>query len=81
MNGLREEWGEQLLILQVNTNLNKNRTLVEEFEGQFTPTFILFDEAGQEVWLHTGPLNPAEARRQANDLFKRISNAAAESKI
>ncbi len=80
MNGLRDEWGEQLLILQVNSNLKKNRSLVEEFEGQLTPTFILFDEAGQEVWRHTGPLNPAEVRRQANAMFKHNSEAAAASK-
>ena len=68
MNGLQDEWGEEVLVLQVNVNLQESRSLVEEFEGQFTPTFVLFDTAGQEVWRSIGSIDPAEARQQANAL-------------
>ena len=73
MNGLQEEWGEQVLVLQVNVNHKESRSLVEEFGGQFTPTFVLFDAAGQEVWRATGRLDPVEARLQASALVKQIS--------
>ena len=73
MNGLREEWGEQLLVLQVNVNHKENRSLVEEFEGQFSPTFILFDASGQETWRAIGSIDPVEARRQADALLDQIS--------
>jgi thioredoxin-related protein len=69
VNGLQEEWGEQVLVLQVNVNHKESRSLVEQFEGQFTPTFVLFDAAGQEVWRATGSIDPAEARRQASALL------------
>ena len=76
MNGLQEEWGEQVHLLQVNVNHKESRSLVEEFEGQFTPTFILFDAAGQEAWRAIGSIDPAEARRQADALLKQIPAAA-----
>jgi thioredoxin-related protein len=73
VNGLQEEWGEQVRVLQVNVNHKESRSLVEEFGGQFTPTFVLFDAAGQEVWRATGRLDPAEARLQADALLRQIS--------
>jgi thiol-disulfide isomerase/thioredoxin len=75
VNGLQEEWGEQVLVLQVNVNHKESRSLVEEFGGQLTPTFVLFDVAGQEVWRATGRLDPAEARLQADALINQISEA------
>jgi thioredoxin-related protein len=75
VNGLQEEWGEQVLILQVNVNHKESRSLVEEFGGQFTPTFVLFDATGQEVWRATGRLDPSEARLQAGALVNKISEA------
>jgi hypothetical protein len=76
VNGLQEEWGDQVLVLQVNVNHKESRSLVEQFEGQFTPTFILFDAAGQEVWRVTGGIDPAEARGQADSLLSQISELA-----
>ena len=68
MNGLREEWQGRVVILQVDVNRKENRPLVEEYSGQFTPTFVLNDSQGDEVWRSTGSLNASVVRQQVDTL-------------
>jgi len=68
VNGLREEWRDQVVILQVDVNRGENRPLIEEYSGQFTPTFVLFDSLGKEVWRGSGSINALEVRQQVATL-------------
>ena len=64
VNGLKEEWADEVLIVQLNIHQQANERLVRQFDAQFTPTFVLLDEAGDEVWRQIGVIDVSEARRQ-----------------
>ena len=70
MNGLQEEWGQSVRVVQVDVNRRQSQSLVEDYGGQFTPTIILFDQSGEEHWRTVGSIDPDEARRQVTDLLK-----------
>ena len=65
VNGLREELEGELLIVQLNIRDIQNKALLLELDAHFTPTFILFDGAGQEVWRDVGTLDAELVRQQA----------------
>lgn len=68
MNGLQEEWSDQVLVLQVNVNLKESRPLVEEYNGSFTPTFVLFNKDGEEIMRSTGSIDAVETRQMVSAL-------------
>lgn len=62
VNGLEEEWGDQVLVVQVDIHGRENQTLLSDLDVQFTPTFVLYDLKGQEVWRSVGAIDAVEAR-------------------
>lgn len=64
VNGLRSEWGEDVQVIQIDLHQKENRSLIERIGFHFTPTFVLYDESGQEIWRASGGLNADEVRRQ-----------------
>jgi hypothetical protein len=42
--------------------------LLQRLNFRFTPTFILFNKSGDEVWRNVGALSPDEVNRQLNTL-------------
>jgi hypothetical protein len=64
VNGLRNEWGDDVQVIQIDLHVKENRTFIDRIGFQFTPTFVLFDENSQEIWRASGGLNAAEVRRQ-----------------
>ncbi len=66
VNGLKEEWADDVLVLQLNIHQKANEQLVRQLNAQFTPTFVLLDESGDEVWRHVGVIDATEARRQVD---------------
>ena len=68
VNGLEEEWAGSVEVVQINIRDRDNRALVERIGASFTPTFVLFDGAGQEVWRSVGSINAGEVRQQVEAL-------------
>lgn len=68
VNGLEEEWAGSVQVIQVNIQDRESRVFVEDLEAQFTPTFILFDASGQEVWRSVGRIDAAEVRSRVEAL-------------
>ena len=68
VNGLQKEWADSVQVLQVNIQDHENRALTNRLQASFTPTFILFDAAGQEVWRSVGQINAAEVKEQVEAL-------------
>jgi thioredoxin-related protein len=62
VDGLREEWGGTVAIVQVNVHRPENRDLLNRLGVRFTPTFVLYDGAGQEAWRAAGVLDSAALR-------------------
>jgi thioredoxin-related protein len=42
--------------------------LLQRLDFRYTPTFILFDETGNEAWRSVGSLSPDEVNQQLNQL-------------
>lgn len=68
VNGLKEEWAGDVLVLQLNIHQKENSSIIRQLDAQFTPTFVLFDRSGTEVWRQVGIINAEEARLQVTQL-------------
>lgn len=64
VNGLKEEWADDVLVVQLNIHQKANDRLIRQLDAQFTPTFVLLDKSGDEVWRQVGAIDAGEARRQ-----------------
>jgi thioredoxin-related protein len=64
VNGLRSEWGDEVQVVQIDLHRKENQSLIAQIGFRFTPTFVLYDESGQEIWRASGGLDAAEVRRQ-----------------
>jgi thioredoxin-related protein len=70
VNGLKSEWAGSVDVLQVNVLDSANLDLIDRLGARFTPTFVLFDAAGQEVWRSVGNINAEEVRSRAGALVE-----------
>jgi len=61
VNGLKVEFPDQLKIVSVDVQSNLGRELTRDY-GKFTPTFILFDVQGEEIWRSIGTINAYDVR-------------------
>jgi thioredoxin-related protein len=50
--------------VRLNIHENGADDLLARLGFRFTPTFILFDESGNEVWRNVGSLSPDEVNQQ-----------------
>jgi thioredoxin-related protein len=51
-----------LKVIRVNIQDPKGRALAEQYDFQYTPTFIYFDGSGKEVWRTVGKLDVKKIR-------------------
>lgn len=58
VDGLEDEWGADVTVMRLNVHDNGVQPLLNELNFRFTPTFILFDENGEEVWRTNGSIDP-----------------------
>ena len=66
MDGLKTEFPQSLKVISVDVQTSLGRTLTREY-GKFTPTFILFDPDGEEIWRMIGSLDPDQVRENLPD--------------
>jgi thioredoxin-related protein len=59
---LEKEVGGQLEIIRINIQEPVGKELAENYGFQYTPTFIFFDENGNEVWREVGELDVEHVR-------------------
>lgn len=64
VNGLKEDWKDEVLVLQLNIHQPANERLIKQLDAQFTPTFVLLDKSGDEIWRQVGAIDANEARQQ-----------------
>ena len=62
MDGLEQEWDGRVTLIRVDVDSEAGRTWAVNRRATFTPSFLLFDSAGKEIWRGAGVLNPAEVR-------------------
>jgi hypothetical protein len=61
VDGLKAEFPITLTVISVDVQSSLGRTLTREY-GKFTPTFILFDPEGEELWRMIGSIDPERVR-------------------
>jgi len=61
VNGLKEEFPEELQVVSVDVQSALGRELVREY-GSYTPTFIFYDGQGNELWRSVGTLDADKVR-------------------
>ncbi|MBT3389607.1 MAG: thioredoxin family protein [Chloroflexi bacterium] len=62
MDGLEVEFPTQLKVVRVDVQSAFGRELAREY-GTFTPTFVLFDAQGEELWRVVGSLDAEKVRQ------------------
>lgn len=62
VDGVEREFGAGLKVIRINVQDRAARPLMAEFGFQYTPTFILLDSSGVELWRTVGALDPARVR-------------------
>ena len=58
MDRLEAELGERLQIIHLNIQDSAGRELAARFNIRLTPTFIMFDSSGNQLWQSVGMLDP-----------------------
>ena len=53
-----EEENPELAVIRINVQNQDAQPILEEFGFQYTPTFILFDPNGDELWRTAGAIDP-----------------------
>jgi thioredoxin-related protein len=64
---LEEELKDKLVVIRVNVQEDAGRSLARSLGFEYTPTFILFDAQGQELWRQVGALDLQRVRESANE--------------
>jgi thioredoxin-related protein len=68
VDGIESEFEGELKVIRLNVQEPVGQTLGRKYRFEFTPTFILFDRQGEEVWRSIGVITPSEIRDLMNDL-------------
>jgi thiol-disulfide isomerase/thioredoxin len=68
VDGLEAEWGDAVQVVRLNIHDETAVNLLQRLDFRYTPTFILFDDSGSEVWRTVGSLSPDQVNRQINRL-------------
>jgi thioredoxin-related protein len=63
VNGLKEEYPEELRVISVDVQSALGEDLAQEY-GSFTPTFVFFDTQGDELWRMVGTLDAERVRQE-----------------
>jgi thioredoxin-related protein len=59
---LENELMDQVLFIRLNIQEEVGRELAPVYGFEFTPTFILFDGTGNELWRDVGGIDPQRVR-------------------
>ncbi|OGO30733.1 MAG: hypothetical protein A2Z16_16155 [Chloroflexi bacterium RBG_16_54_18] len=62
VDGIENEFQDRLLVLRINIQTADGKELARQYNSLVTPTFILFDEQGQEIYRSIGQIDPQAVR-------------------
>lgn len=63
LNQLELDLADRLTVVRIDVASTAGQDLSQQLNLQYTPTFILFDMQGNEIWRMVGGLDEAEVRR------------------
>ena len=62
VDGIENELQGELLVMRVNIQTEDGKELTRRYNSLVTPTFILFDKQGQEIYRSIGQIDPQAVR-------------------
>ena len=62
VDGIEAQYKNRLVVIRLDIQSETGRTLAPFYGFQYTPTFILFDAQGKELWRTIGQLDPMKVR-------------------
>ncbi len=70
MDGLERDWNGEVEVMRLNVQSDGDgiRPLLQDLNFRYTPTFILFDSSGKEIWRTNGSLDPDVINEQLANL-------------
>jgi len=68
VDGIEREHEQQLSVIRLNVQDPAGEALLKRFGFRFTPTFIFFDGAGDELRRWVGAIDSAKVRHLLEDL-------------
>lgn len=63
MDKLKDEYGDRLVLLKVDIQSEAGKEIAREFNSSLTPTFVMFDGEGNELWRSIGKIDPDKVRK------------------
>ena len=63
VNGLEKELGDALIIIRADIQTDVGREVADEYATRMTPTFILLDGDGGEIWRSVGTLDADKVKQ------------------
>lgn len=67
MDGIEREFAGQLTVIRLNVQEPQWRALLDRYAFRYTPTFVLLDAAGTELWRTVGAVDPRAVERSLAD--------------
>jgi hypothetical protein len=63
VDGIEREFEGELTVIHMNVQELIGKELGQLYDFKYTPTFILLDSEGTELWRTIGAINPSEVRK------------------
>lgn len=67
LNQLESDLADKLKVVRIDVASAAGQEFSRQLNLQFTPTFVLFNAQGQEIWRQAGGLDDDEVRRLINE--------------
>jgi thioredoxin-related protein len=62
VDGIEAQYKGRLVVIRLDIQSQTGHILAPLYGFQYTPTFILFDSRGKELWRSVGQLDPMKLR-------------------
>jgi thioredoxin-related protein len=59
---IEEELGDRIMVIRLDVQTQAGRELARGYGFRYTPTFIMFDAQGREIWRQVGGLDTERVR-------------------
>lgn len=57
VDGIEQAYGDRVIVMRIDARDATNRELAAQWGLRMTPTYVLFDERGQEIYRTTGSIS------------------------
>lgn len=68
VDGLEEDMQGSLVVLRIEVQEPAGSELADQFDVRGTPTFVLLDGSGEEIWRQVGTLDPARVQELVREI-------------